>query len=198
MTFSSRLLAQIVYVVVVVCWVLFAVIFFVGKKGASRSDTKRATSSLLGLVLQCVAYAAVWVFPRARFTPLVPMPKIVWVAVAIATMAIALSSMWFCMAAVRALGRQWALEARVIEGHELVILGPYSVVRNPIYLGMFGLLVATGLAISHWQALVVAVVLFLAGNKVRIRSEEKLLREAFGARFEEYARRVPAFFPRLF
>lgn len=192
------MLAEIVYVVVVVCWILFAVIFFVGKKGASRSDAKRATSSLLGLVLQCVAYAAVWVFPRPRFTALVAMPEVAEAAVAIATMAIGLSSIWFCLAAVRALGRQWALEARVIEGHELVMLGPYSVVRNPIYLGMFGLLVATGLAISHWQALVAAVVLFLAGNEIRIRSEEKLLREAFGAQFEEYARRVPAFFPRIF
>jgi protein-S-isoprenylcysteine O-methyltransferase Ste14 len=194
---SSGLLAEIVYVVVVLCWIFFAVIFFVGKKGASRSDTKRATSSLLGLVLQSVAYAAVWVFPRGRFTPLVPMPKIAEAA-AIVTMAIAIGSVWFCLAAVRALGRQWALEARVIEGHELIKQGPYSVVRNPIYLGMFGLLVATGLAISRWEALVAAAVLFLAGTEIRIRSEEMLLREAFGARFEEYARNVPAFFPRLF
>jgi protein-S-isoprenylcysteine O-methyltransferase Ste14 len=198
MALSSGLLAEIVYVVVVVCWILFGVIFFVGKKGAAGSDTKRATSSLLGLVLQCMAYAAVWVFPRPRFTGIFPLPRAAEAAVATATMAIALGSIWFCLVAVRTLGRQWALEARVIEGHELVTLGPYSVVRNPIYLGMFGLLVATGLAISHWQALVAATVLFLAGNEIRIRSEEKLLREAFGAQFEDYARRVPAFFPRLF
>jgi protein-S-isoprenylcysteine O-methyltransferase Ste14 len=198
MTLSSSLLNEIVLVVVVVCWVLFAVIFFVGKKGASRSDTKRATSSLLGLLLQCMAYAAVWIFRRAYFTPFVSMANIAEVSVAIVTMAIAIGSIWFCLAAVRALGRQWALEARVIEGHELIKQGPYSVVRNPIYLGMFGLLVATGLAISRWEALVAAVVLFLAGNEIRIRSEEKLLREAFGAQFEDYARRVPAFFPRLF
>jgi protein-S-isoprenylcysteine O-methyltransferase Ste14 len=198
MGLSSSLLAEITDVVVAVCWILFAVIFFVGKKGASRSGTKRATSSLLGLVLQCVAYATIWVFPRARFTPIVLLPKIADTAIAFVTMAIALGSIWFCLAAVRALGRQWALEARVIEGHELIKQGPYSVVRNPIYLGMFGLLVATGLAISRWEALVAAAVLFLAGNEIRIRSEEKLLREAFGPQFEEYARRVPTFFPRLF
>jgi protein-S-isoprenylcysteine O-methyltransferase Ste14 len=42
------------------------------------------------------------------------------------------------------------------------------------------------------------VVFFLAGNHLRIRAEENLLRETFGSRFEAYARRVPAFFPRLF
>jgi len=38
---------------------------------------------------------------------------------------------------------------RVLEGHKLITLGPYNVVRNPIYTGMFGMLMATGLAISH-------------------------------------------------
>lgn len=198
MSFSPRLLAEIVYGVVDLCWILFGVIFLVGKKGAARSDTKRATSSLFGLVLQCIGYAVVWAFRRPLFAPLVPMRRSVEVTVAFVTMAIALGSIWFSLAAVKSLGRQWALEARVIEGHELVKLGPYSVVRNPIYLGMFGLLLATGLAISQWEALVAAIVLFLAGNEIRIRSEERLLREEFGAQFEEYARCVPAFFPRIF
>jgi protein-S-isoprenylcysteine O-methyltransferase Ste14 len=61
---------------------------------------------------------------------------------------------------------------------------------------MFGLMVATGLAFSTWWALVAAIVVFLVGNRVRIRAEEKLLREAFGPQFDDYARHVPAFFPR--
>ncbi len=69
-------------------------------------------------------------------------------------------------------------------------------VRNPIYLGMFGLMVATGLAYTTWWALGAAILVFLVGNLIRIRSEERLLREAFGVQFDEYARRVAAFFPR--
>jgi protein-S-isoprenylcysteine O-methyltransferase Ste14 len=72
------------------------------------------------------------------------------------------------------------------------------VVRNPIYLGMFGLMVATGLAYTTWWALLAAVILFLSGNRIRIRSEEKPLRETFGVQFDEYASRVPAFFPAIF
>jgi len=33
---------------------------------------------------------------------------------------------------------------------------------------------------------------------IRVRSEEKLLRAAFGAEFEEYASRVPAVLPGVF
>jgi protein-S-isoprenylcysteine O-methyltransferase Ste14 len=62
---------------------------------------------------------------------------------------------------------------------------------------MFGMLIVSGLAVSRWQALPAAIVVFLFGTAIRIRTEEALLREAFGAKFDEYASRVPAFFPRL-
>jgi protein-S-isoprenylcysteine O-methyltransferase Ste14 len=71
------------------------------------------------------------------------------------------------------------------------------VVRNPIYLAMLGMLIATGMAVSRWPALVCAAIVFAAGTAIRIRAEENLLRETFGATFDEYARRVPAFLPRL-
>ncbi len=90
------------------------------------------------------------------------------------------------------------VSARLIEGHKLITEGPYRFVRNPIYLAMFGMILSTGLAISRWWVLPIAITLFLIGNAIRIRSEEKLLRESFGAEFEDYARRVPALFPRIF
>jgi protein-S-isoprenylcysteine O-methyltransferase Ste14 len=100
------------------------------------------------------------------------------------------------MRAIQTLGKQWTYEARVIKGHELITGGPYAIVRNPIYLGMFGLMVSIGLVFATWWALLIAVVLFLIGNQIRIRAEERLLRETFGSQFDDYARRVPAFFPR--
>ena len=63
---------------------------------------------------------------------------------------------------------------------------------------MLGMLVATGLAVSYLPVLVIAVVIFIAGTVVRIRSEDKLLRETFGATFDDYARRVAAIVPGIF
>jgi protein-S-isoprenylcysteine O-methyltransferase Ste14 len=99
---------------------------------------------------------------------------------------------------VKTLGKQWSLAARVVEGHKLVIEGPYSFVRNPIYTGMFGMLLATGLAVSNWIGLVAGLIIFAIGTLVRIHSEERLLRETFGTRWDEYARRVPAVLPLLY
>jgi protein-S-isoprenylcysteine O-methyltransferase Ste14 len=186
-----------VYAVVAACWLFFGVILFVGKRGAAKGAAKRDVKSALGLLLQMIGYAICFGFFRASFWPFLPVSKAIEGIVAAFTVLLAVSSTWFCYAAARALGKQWALMARVIEGHELVVQGPYAIVRNPLYLAMFGMLIASGLAVSRWPALLVATIAFLAGTWVRIRAEENLLRETFGAKFGDYARRVPAFLPRL-
>ncbi len=182
-------------VLVFLAWSVFGAIFLFRKKPPKAQETKRVAAAKWGIALQGVGFALVGSFHRAQWWPL-PRTLFGEVIFAAATVALAYSSCLFCLRAVGTLGKQWTYEARVIQGHELITQGPYAVVRNPIYLGMFGLMVATGLAYSIWWALCGAILVFLLGNRIRIRAEEKLLREAFGERFDDYARRVPAFFPR--
>jgi protein-S-isoprenylcysteine O-methyltransferase Ste14 len=191
-------LAELAIACLVITWALFGTIFLVGRKGAAANTARRDTTSQVGFGIQMIAYTIIFSISRPRFSPFVPMPKAAEALLTALAVAIGFASIWFCYAAVRTLGKQWALVARVIEGHELIMRGPYGVVRNPIYLGMFGLLLDAGLTLSRWQAVILASLLFLIGAQIRIRTEEKILRGAFGAKFEEYARTVPAFFPRIF
>jgi protein-S-isoprenylcysteine O-methyltransferase Ste14 len=191
-------IAELAIACLVVTWVLFGTIFLVGRKGAAANTAKRDTTSQVGFGIQMIAYTIIFSISRPRFSPFLPMPKAAEALLTALTIAIGFASIWFCYAAVRTLGKQWALVARVIEGHELIQQGPYGVVRNPIYLAMFGLLLDAGLTWSRWQAVIIASVLFLIGTQIRIHTEERILRGAFGAKFEEYAREVPAFFPRIF
>jgi protein-S-isoprenylcysteine O-methyltransferase Ste14 len=184
--------------VVMLSWFAFVVVFVVflaRQKAPSAPDSKRERTSIVGIALQGISYAVVWTFRRPPFTPIVSSRKTVEIATALVTMALAMGSVWFVSAAVRTLGKQWSLAARLLEGHKLITAGPYSVVRNPIYTGMFGMLLATGLVISHWIGLLIAVIVFAIGTAIRVNSEEKLLREAFGEEFEAYARKVPAVVP---
>jgi protein-S-isoprenylcysteine O-methyltransferase Ste14 len=197
-TFIPDITAEVVLAVVMVCWLGFAMILVVGKRQAAKVEMKRNAVSHAGFFVQGVGYALLLVFARQFFSPFIPMPRIAELILGVVTIAVGAASVWFCLAAARTLGKQWALVARVVEGHELVMEGPYGIVRNPIYLAMFGMLIATGLAVSSWQGFILGTIVFLAGNEIRVRTEEKLLRGAFGAKFEEYARRVPAFLPRLF
>jgi protein-S-isoprenylcysteine O-methyltransferase Ste14 len=193
----TDMVGVVTLVLVFLAWLVFGGIFLFRKKPPKAEEAKRDAAAKWGIALQGVGFALVGSFHRATWWP-VGRSLVGELIFAAATVALAYSSCWFCLRAVRTLGKQWTYEARVIEGHELITEGPYSLVRNPIYLGMFGLMVATGMAYTTWWALCAAIVIFLLGNEIRIRAEERLLREAFGAQFNDYARRVPAFFPRHF
>ena len=185
------------FVMMMLSWLAFVFTFLVHKKPPSPPDKKRDPSSIIGIVLQGVSYGIVWTIRRVWFTPMFGSNKYLEIVLAVLTMILAIGSVWFCSASIRTLGEQWSLAARVVEGHKLVTRGPYSIVRNPIYTGMFGMLLATGLAVSHWIGLAIAIVIFAIGTLIRVRSEEKLLREMFGPAFDEYAHDVPAVIPYL-
>jgi hypothetical protein len=192
---NETLVYWIVYWGVITAWFAFAAAFFAQKKPPKAPERKRDSVSLIGIILEGLGYAAAWTVRRPLGEPIVPMPLILDAVLAVVTFAIAAASIWLVVASIQTLGKQWAYAARLVEGHRLVTEGPYRFVRNPIYSGMFGMLLITGLANSHWIGLLGAVTIFLIGTAIRVRSEEKLLREAFGEEFEAYARRVPALFP---
>ncbi len=201
MIISNGFWPTLAFTIVMLSWLMFIVVFaiFLRQRAPSGPDSKREPKSILGIALQGVSYAIIWTFRRQPFTPIVaPASEVLSITLALITMALAVGSVWFVSAAVRSLGKQWSLAARVLEGHKLITSGPYRIVRNPIYTGMLGMLLATSLAISHWMALLIGVLIFAIGTLIRVRSEERLLREAFGQEFEAYAERVPAVIPFLF
>ena len=106
-------------------------------------------------------------------------------------------SVWLGMDAVRTLGKNWSLAARVITDHELIATGPYAFVRHPIYTGMLGMLIANGLVFGTWYSLLAGIAIYWLGTALRTRREEALLRQTFGAAYEDYARRVPPLLPGL-
>jgi protein-S-isoprenylcysteine O-methyltransferase Ste14 len=59
------------------------------------------------------------------------------------------------------------------------------------------LLLAPVIGLSSWLGTAAALSLFAAGTWLRVRAEESVLAEAFGAEYEAYRKRVPAFIPRL-
>jgi len=197
---TPHVAARAAFYAVIVCWWIFLLTFWLRKRPPRAREAKRDWTSLFGLLLQAVGYFCVWfcLLWQRQFSPVSSVSPVVEWGLAALTAAIAIASVWLVNAAARRLGKQWALAARLVEGHTLIQDGPYRLVRNPIYLGMFGMLVATGLAAGRWIPLLVAIVLFIPGTYIRIRSEERLLREAFGAEFEAYARKVPALIPGVY
>ena len=76
-------------------------------------------------------------------------------------------------------------------GHTLIQTGPYSMVRNPMYLGIF--LIGLGVVLMLFKLWVIFI--FIAFFTVRyillIRSEEKKLRLLFSGTYALYCSKVP-------
>jgi protein-S-isoprenylcysteine O-methyltransferase Ste14 len=82
---------------------------------------------------------------------------------------------------------------------QLVVVGPYRYVRNPIYLAGVPLLLGTYLLYSAWRRVdaVAAVVVLAFFHLLVVHSDEPALRRRFGLAYEDYCRRVPRWIPRL-
>ncbi|MEW5758854.1 MAG: isoprenylcysteine carboxylmethyltransferase family protein [Candidatus Omnitrophota bacterium] len=82
-------------------------------------------------------------------------------------------------------------------GHELIKDGPYSLVRNPMYLGI--LLMGAGIVLFLFKFWVFFA--FLAFFTIRyltlIKQEEKILIEKFDREYEDYKKNTPRIFPRM-
>jgi protein-S-isoprenylcysteine O-methyltransferase Ste14 len=94
----------------------------------------------------------------------------------------------------RTLGDNWSQDAELKQGHRLVIRGPYSLVRHPIYTSH--LLIALGSAITFGSWLgYVALASFFVGFRVKLVQEEELLLCNFPDEYPKYRARVKALVP---
>ena len=72
----------------------------------------------------------------------------------------------------------------------LVTSGPFSFTRNPIYLADTLLMIGVGLISGIAWFLPLALIAAFATRKVAIEREEKLLKERFGKKYLDYAKRI--------
>jgi protein-S-isoprenylcysteine O-methyltransferase Ste14 len=80
---------------------------------------------------------------------------------------------------------------------ELVAVGFYRYVRNPMYVGVLAMNIGHFLWFGYWNLLIYAIVVFLAFHLFVIFYEEPTLQRNFGAAYEEYRKRVPRWIPRF-
>jgi protein-S-isoprenylcysteine O-methyltransferase Ste14 len=73
----------------------------------------------------------------------------------------------------------------------LVVTGPNSRTRNPMYVGMAGLLVAHALSRGSWPGVLPVAVFVAAIDRFQVAAEERALADRFGADYAAYRASVP-------
>jgi protein-S-isoprenylcysteine O-methyltransferase Ste14 len=195
MFMSDRNIEMTATVILMLCWVAFVIAFLFRKRTRGGTAAPADRKAKLGIIVQMIGFAIPWSWRREPLTSLLPFPGNAFLA--IISILLAVGSVWLVMAAIRELGKFWALSARILDEHQLITTGPFSLVRHPIYTGMFGLLISTGLCCSTVPAILVAIAIYLAGFSIRAGREDALLLERFGEEFLKYREKTPALLPRV-
>lgn len=74
---------------------------------------------------------------------------------------------------------------------KLVVTGPNRVTRNPMYLGLGGLLIAHAVWRRSWPALIPVALFTGVLDRTQIPAEETALQQRFGTEYERYRTGTP-------
>lgn len=183
--------------------IVLHVLVFVGLfRGLGKKEGRSAGSTgwqrnpivvVIAALVYIVAFYLLW-----RLIPIPLSPAVRWVLL------VAGALLYFVGAAIMiwgrlALGEMHDLSsstgAKLYEGHRLITSGPFAYVRNPMYVGGY-LAITGGLLLFQTWLLLLFMGSFIS-LPMRARREEEALSAEFGQQWAEYARRVPAWIPRL-
>jgi protein-S-isoprenylcysteine O-methyltransferase Ste14 len=87
--------------------------------------------------------------------------------------------------------------APVLPTRHLVVSGLYQYVRNPMYVGVLGVILGQGLLFGDGRLFAYGVLLWLVVHVFVVGYEEPTLRRSFGSEYEAFRRNVPRWIPRL-
>ncbi len=93
-----------------------------------------------------------------------------------------------------ALGSNWSAKVTIKRDHQLIVRGPYRIVRNPIYTGIFTAVIGTAVALGQVRQFLPLPLMFSLWIW-KTMGEQRLLREQFGEEYVRYCRNVKAFIP---
>ena len=110
--------------------------------------------------------------------------------------AITASGLLFSVWARIHLGNNWSQAVTLKQDHQLIISGPYALVRHPIYTGLLTGFLGCAIARGQWRGLLaVASVAAMLWRKLLL--EETWMQERFGDSYTAYCRRVARIVPYL-
>jgi protein-S-isoprenylcysteine O-methyltransferase Ste14 len=189
MNMSAFAVMEKLWLVLAVFWLLTAI----GQKRAVFTESiGRSAVYRGGTVAAFLLMFYGWLAVRPlgwRVTP--SWPALEWVAVAIGVAGFALA-FWARIL----LGGEWSANVTLKTDHQLIVAGPYAVVRHPIYSGLLLAMLGTAIAGGELRMYLATAILFGA-YWYKLRLEEQLLVAAMGERYVEYKQRTYALIPGL-
>jgi protein-S-isoprenylcysteine O-methyltransferase Ste14 len=177
-------------------WIAFLVYWQI--KAAGAKATQRIEPALSRVLRSLAFLIAIFLLSTVRiplpwlYRPLWPAGLFTYWLGAGITIAGLLFAVW----AREHLGANWSRSVTIKHDHELIITGPYAVVRHPIYTGILAGFLGSMVALAQVRGVIAFALVFVA-LWVKLRMEEQWMRSQFGQTYVSYAQHTAALVPWL-
>ena len=112
-------------------------------------------------------------------------------------MALMLPGLWLFWRSHADLGRNWSVTTELREEHTLITEGVYQRIRHPMYSAIWLIFAAYPFLLQNWLIGPAALVVFALMYFVRVPIEERMMRQQFGAAYDDYVGRTGRLWPRF-
>jgi protein-S-isoprenylcysteine O-methyltransferase len=176
------------------CWGLFTVVWLLAaiftKRTVYRESGAQRLRYLIPIVIGCYLLFRGYRLPYPFNARIIPHTDAMLVAAAI----LCICGLGFSFWARAILGRNWSGTVTLKENHELIVRGPYRLVRHPIYTGLLAMVMATVIQQGHIAG-VIGLILIFVSLWIKLSNEEKVMLEQFPDEYATYQRRVKRLIP---
>ena len=187
-------MGQLAKNIITICWGIIFVVWVLAaiftKRTVYHESAVRRLRYLIPIVIGWFLLFRGRRLPSPFNTPLIPQTDTILVVSSI----LCVCGLAICLWARAVLGRNWSGTVTLKENHELIVRGPYRLVRHPIYTGLLAMMLATAIQQGHIAGMIGLVVVFVS-FWIKSSYEEELMVNQFPDQYPVYRDRVKRVIP---
>ena len=181
-------------IIISICWSVFLIVWTLAAIFTKRTVYHETAAQRLRYMILLLIGCYLLLRGHRLFYPLhlriIPLTDAILAAAAI----LCVGGLGFCFWARAVLGRNWSGTVTLKENHELIVRGPYRVVRHPIYTGLLAMVIATVIQQGNVAALI-GLLLILVSFWIKLSEEEEVMLRQFPDQYSAYRERVKRIIP---
>ena len=176
------------------CWGVFFLVWVVAAIFTKRTVYRESGGRRLRYLIP-ILIGWFLLFRGSRLPPPFNLPIIpqTGVTLLVATV-LCVCGVSFCVWARAVIGRNWSGTITLKENHELIVRGPYRLVRHPIYTGLLAMIFGTWLELGHLAGMIGVIFVFVS-LWIKLSDEEEVMLKQFPDQYPAYRQRVKRIIP---
>jgi len=176
------------------CWSVFLLVWLLAaiftKRTVYRESRAQRLRYTIPILIGCYLLFRGFRLPYPFNIRLIPHTNLILGAAAI----LCVCGLVFCFWARAVLGGNWSGTVTLKQNHELIVRGPYRLVRHPIYTGLLAMVIATVMQQGHIAGIIGLILVFVS-FWIKLGEEEELMRKQFSDQYAAYEERVKRIIP---